>query len=481
MKNSKMKSQTIGRGLLGVCTLLFLVSGTVGCEYYKGEGIDSKQLAEFKEILERRELLKDAPVDPNGNADPDGDNGEDEIVLPSDPQPPAPPPAVPIYTTVGDPNAPIMAYLVDDALANDDGMAGSTTATVGANEPQVLQFVPPEPSNSEPQNTPEVESLVLKIKTGDIENGGTDCEAQFDLCPTDTFDSDACFHARFNTTNNDNVTLDRGRVDTIDFSRDDGLRIGGKLISKLDSNDFKFFRISVVKSSCEDHPHPGWFIRGIELLKNGEPVYRNPCVDRWLEPSKPWYESKFSRDDVALCLETTTGLHGEANAGDRSIFAEMPLNHEGLDGKARDWIGLYHPTNSLRMTTGRNTIKIYPDYGGYNDFFPGSVTRYGATCYHCSGGLDEGKLRIGNRDSDGWLVTGVKAHVFWPGKSQYTDLNNCFANHWSSSTGIWVDPTDDRYHDYWTGDSGRAEYADLGGEPCPGEIREINNPIFIAY
>ena len=150
-----------------------------------------------------------------------------------------------------------------------------------------------------------VESMTVRVETGDRRWAGTDDNVYLDIG-----------RHRFSLDKRAYDDFERGDDDTYAVALGDATRNG------LTIGDIS--RVSIEKS--KDGVAGGWFLHGVTLRVNGRTFVRDRSIDRWLEKSKRvWVAPGLTRDHrtddvIPIWLQLREDDFGPQDTGDINIF-----------------------------------------------------------------------------------------------------------------------------------------------------------------
>jgi hypothetical protein len=147
-----------------------------------------------------------------------------------------------------------------------------------------------------------VTSMVVRVETGNRRFAGTDDDVYLRINGNLRFPLDQGLYNDF----------ERGDSDTYSVPIGDATR-NGLTVGDID-------RVAIEKS--RDGAAGGWFLHGVELIVNGQPLVRDRAIDRWLEKSnRVWVAPGFVRDQrtddvVGVWLQMRDDDFGPNDTGD---------------------------------------------------------------------------------------------------------------------------------------------------------------------
>jgi len=312
-----------------------------------------------------------------------------------------------------------------------------------------------------------VDGLVLKFMTGKFKDMKMDDEQiRFDLCPTSDFENDPkCFRAKFG--DGGFLELNNGKYESIDFTNlpDGSVKVLSerKVADLKYPDDFKYFRLA---PDCDSAISPGWdscdgwFLAGVELLVrpqggNFKSVYRNPCVNRWIDESEDgdWSnESPHSLDDDAYCFYVETCTDDDADT-ESSVKIEIPVN-QPLETSMTSWLTESYAGEGAKIENVKDGALPFGlnwnwfSIGEFDDFERSNFTQssspynhysqttsYGATVYDGRNRLkDEYRVKI--TGDDAWHLCKIKVYHIRPGDRAFLDNLACKMD--GSSPDVWI-------------------------------------------
>lgn len=346
-----------------------------------------------------------------------------------------------------------------------------------------------------------VDGLVLKLMTGKFRDMKMDDEQiRFDLCPTSDFENDPkCFRAKFG--DGGFLELNNGKYESIDFTNlpDGSVKVLSerKVADLKYPDDFKYFRLA---PDCDTAFSPGWdscdgwFLAGVELLVrpqggNFKSVYRNPCVNRWIDESEDgdWSnESPHSLDDDAYCFYVETCSDDDADT-ESSVKIEIPVN-QPLETSMTSWLTESYAGEGAKIENVKDgalpfglnwnwfTTGEFDDFERSNFTLTSSpynhysqTTSYGATVYDGRNRLkDEYRVKI--TGDDAWHLCKIHVYHIRPGDRKFLDSLDCKAN--KSNLNVWISTqlTDSNVESqYWPfSPVDGFDYMTLGDDHCGG-------------
>lgn len=360
-----------------------------------------------------------------------------------------------------------------------------------------------------------VDDLRILIQTGDFADQGSNAGFIFNLCPrrivvesnyvNQDWDTIGVEHDCLVLKCDDSGLLnynggDYEEIDLFGNLEAMGCRVDrrGKSLSELNyPEDFSFFGFYPDRDYFEwsedfwqgdDPGYDGWFLAGVELDVNGETVYRNPVVNRWIDIPHIGLDMTFSSNalpaeggdlysphslerDVAIAFYVETANRRHAGTSDlvsvRMPYAfrddpnrrNGPLLQNSLDADTIQWMNGYgvNADGPLMTSPGGNSIDIELDWGGYNDHERRGAASYGVTIPYGTGEYDvvDKRFQVRIDGSESWAPRRIKAYYFKPGDPAFLEGQECwfqeipFNSFWlstNSSEGYPSTPLPGYYH-----------------------------------
>lgn len=360
---------------------------------------------------------------------------------PPPPEEPSSPPAVTTKAPRPSDKTPI-----DDTKSPGLGkVPGAVVATVTTTPAQTRD------STTAPAAPKKVEGITVYLQTcsgSHVQDGSTDTDGKimFDLCPTSNFNDRGCFRARFNDQNPQHISLDAGEYATLNFVQDPQLidSTRKKMKDLKYPDDFKYFRFA---SDPDNKVHDGWCLQGVELKvkledEDYKPIYRNPCLMRWIEADPEEGQNLYSphsiENDDAFCLYVENGSGDNAGTDD-SVFARVPMNQDSGNYRSFDdttitWlnaykVGLGESPEIVYNRAGSSHFEVKLHYNDWDDFGDDDddqrCASYTWTVYDGGHRMAETLMKLRSSGSDAMKIRRVRAYSFRPGDPSFLSNNEC--------------------------------------------------------